>query len=74
MGKAGYRVDPGSLKDPLMAYDAVQDAMAMIRSLDRDSALALRGILERSRLSGHGPMGVAVADVLIAYSPLREEP
>ena len=65
------RYEPGSISDAAFVYDALMDFLALFRSMDRPTALALRRIIEDSHLSQHGPIGVAVADVLVQFSPGR---
>ncbi len=65
----GFKFKAGTLKDPIPAYDAIQDMLQIVRSLDRKASIELRGMLEERRLSQSGPLGMAIADTLISFIP-----
>ena len=67
--KAGYRFESASISDSLPVYDALMDFLAMFRSMDRQAALEFSKIVQSRRLSQHGPVGMAIADVLMDFSP-----
>lgn len=65
----GFRFQIASIDDAAIVYDALSDFLLKFRSMDREAAVEFRRIVAANRLSQHGPLGLAVARVLVDFSP-----